>query len=94
MDLAEIVLEKLNIPYAEDDVEDKKGPRLGKRKGKFQVLSKMSNEMLNNCNVQDQIQKGVEAMGVSSFYFLLFPPIFLTFTLNFNHYGSYSCSYF
>lgn len=37
MDLAEIVEEKLSIPYADDEVEDQKGPRLGKRKGKFQV---------------------------------------------------------
>ena len=39
MDLAEIVQEKLTIPYADEDVEDKKGPRLGKRRGKFQVCS-------------------------------------------------------
>jgi hypothetical protein len=50
MDLAAIVEEKLTVPYKDGD-EDKSGPRLGKRKAKF----------------DDQVRKGVAAMEVRNY---------------------------
>ena len=38
MDLAELLNRLLTIPYADEGEEDKSGPRLTKRRGKFQVL--------------------------------------------------------
>ena len=38
MDLAELLNRLLTTPYADEGEEDKSGPRLVKRRGKFQVL--------------------------------------------------------
>ena len=39
MDLAALLNKLLTTPYENEDKEDKTGPRLVKRKGKFQVVN-------------------------------------------------------
>ena len=37
MDVAEMMREKLTVPYSKEQIKDKSGKKLGKRKGKFKV---------------------------------------------------------
>ena len=37
MDVAEIMRQKLTVPYSKEENKDKSGKKLGKRQGKFKV---------------------------------------------------------
>ena len=69
MDIAGLLEEKLAIPYMDEDEDGAStGPRLGKRKGQFQVSRRHFPSTKFNAKLQDQVKKGVEMMGDSLEY--------------------------